>query len=304
MLLFEKSFDTTFNQDIWNWKYELGQGKCVVARGSKNGEIVSHYGGAPRQIQYFGKPNTAIQVCDVMVLPEIRRQYGKSSLFFKTAATFLEREIGNTVNHLLGFGFPNQKAMNIAFRLGLYEKTDEYLELVYPLRENLETSSFQLVPIEIYNTQHQQCIDQLWLLMKQETTAGIIGDRHWRYIKYRYFDHPWFQSNQYRCVFLNDEAGESMAAVFLKEHEERLLVLDLLCPPSAMKHVLGNLAQLLSEKELKIWITRGWVDAVKTESAIENNLGIEIPCNSWNPGPHSDDLYGAWWLTAGDMDFM
>jgi hypothetical protein len=33
-------------------------------------------------------------------------------------------------------------------------------------------------------------------------------------------------------------------------------------------------------------------------------LGIEIPCNSWNPGPPAELLYGKWWLTAGDMDFQ
>ncbi|GIT64349.1 MAG: hypothetical protein Ct9H300mP22_7490 [Gammaproteobacteria bacterium] len=58
--------------------------------------------GIPRHIQYFGEPNTAIQPSDVMVLLDVRRHYGKSSFFFKTAATFLEREIGNTVNHLFG----------------------------------------------------------------------------------------------------------------------------------------------------------------------------------------------------------
>jgi len=302
--LFEKSFDTAFNPDVWKWKYDLGGGKCVVARKAKGGEIVSHYGGAPREIHYFGEPNTAIQVCDVMVLPEIRRQYGKNSLFFKIAATFLEREIGNTVNHLLGFGFPNQKAMNIALRLGLYEKTDEFLELVYPLNQGAVTSPFNLVPIDISSFQHQQDIGYLWQSMKRETITGIIGDRHFNYIEYRYFDHPFAEADLYRCVFLNDEAGKSIAAVFLKEHEHRLLVMDLICPPSIMKQVLTNLSQLVLGKELKLWITRGWVNAVKTETAIENHLGIEIPCNSWNPGPHSVDLYGKWWLTAGDMDFM
>ncbi|MDG2250646.1 MAG: GNAT family N-acetyltransferase [Gammaproteobacteria bacterium] len=302
--LFEESFDTTFNPDVWKWKYDLGAGKCVIAREAKSGKIVSHYGGAPRQIHYFGEPNTAIQVCDVMVLPEIRRQYGKNSLFFKTAATFLEREIGNTVNHLLGFGFPNQKAMNIALRLGLYEKTDEFLELVYPLNQEVATFPFHLSPIDISCSQHQQEIDYLWQSMKQETTTGIIGDRHCNYIKYRYFEHPFAHTDLYRCIFLNDGTEKPVAAVFLKEHEHRLLVMDLICPLSIMKQVLTSLSQLVPEAELKLWITRGWLDAVKSEMAIENHLGIEIPCNSWNPGPHSVDLYGKWWLTAGDMDFM
>ncbi|NKB32323.1 MAG: GNAT family N-acetyltransferase [Pseudomonadales bacterium] len=302
--LFEKSFNTQFNADVWQWKYELGEGKCVVARESKDGNIVSHYGGAPRQIQYFGQPNTAIQVCDVMVLPEIRRQYGKSSLFFKSAATFLEREIGNTVNHLLGFGFPNQKAMNIALRLELYEKTDDFVELVFPQSSDADVTGKQLISIDISKQHQQENIDGLWNEMRQNLSEGIVGDRHWRYIKYRYFDHPFAQANLFRCVFLTDESAKPKAAVFLKEHEQRLLIMDLICPVANMKDVIIDLNQLLEESELKMWITMAWVDKLRTDGAIENYLGIEIPCNFWNPGPSSKGLYGAWWLTAGDMDFM
>ena len=301
--LFEKSFNIQFNADIWKWKYELGDGKCVISRESKGGDIVSHYGGIPRHIQYFGEPNIAIQPSDVMVLSEVRRHYGKSSLFFKTAATFLEREIGNTVNHLLGFGFPNRKAMNIAIRLGLYEKTDDYVELVFPKAEG-ETDNLQLVPIDIRNQQHQSSIDSLWGSMKRGMTHGIVGDRHWRYIKYRYFDHPFSQMDLYRCVFLSNKEKEPLAAIFLKEHEQRMLIMDVICSVDRMKEVIANLNLLFTDLELKIWITKGWIESLRTETAIENNLGIEIPCNSWNPGPSSELLYGAWWLTAGDMDFV
>ena len=33
-------------------------------------------------------------------------------------------------------------------------------------------------------------------------------------------------------------------------------------------------------------------------------LEIEIPCNIWTRGPSAEQLQGAWWLTAGDMDFL
>lgn len=302
--LFERSFEAKFNYDVWQWKYELGGGKCVAVRESKGGAIVSHYGGAPRGIYYFGEPKLAIQVCDVMVLPEIRRQYGRSSLFFKTAATFLEREIGNTVKHLLGFGFPNKKAMNIALRLRLYEKTDDFVELILSKPEVPDSSLFRILPIEIKNPQHQKEIDSLWGSMKKDMSKGIVGERHWQYIKYRYFDHPFSQSNLYNSVFVNDNAGNPLAVVVLKEHEQRLLVMDLICPVVRMKKIISGLSNLFGQSELKLWITQGWVECVRTDEAIENKLGIEIPCNFWNPGPSSELLHGSWWLTAGDMDFM
>ena len=302
--LFEKSFETAFDHEIWRWKYELGNGKCVIARSEPSGSIVSHYGGAPRQINYFGKMDTAIQVCDVMVLPEVRLHYGKNSLFFKTAATFLEREIGNTVGHLLGFGFPNKKAMNIALRLGLYEKTDDFLELIFPLGANKSSAEYKLLDIDSKNVAHQNAVDRLWGSMSPAFENGIIGVRNWEYVKYRYFDHPLGISGEFKRLFLLDAQGDICAAFFLKEHDQCNLIMDIICPFKDITQYILKLSLLLNEVRLKIWITKGWSKTVEVAGIIENDLGIEIPSNYWNPGPSSEFLYGAWWLTAGDMDFM
>lgn len=306
--LFEASFGVDFDLELWQWKYQRGKGTCVVARERPGGAIVSHYGGAPRKIDYFGQPSMAIQPCDVMVLPQVRRHYGKSSLFFKTAATFLEREIGNTVGHLLGFGFPNQKAMNIAKRLGLYEKTDDFVEVVYsPAQQS--TSKLQLAPLEIQNPLHQTEVDRLWQQMREGFKSGIIGVRDAEYIRYRYFDHPFAQRGLYQCHLLRKEAdGEVLAMVALKEHDGQVLLMDVVCSTDVIDAVLEQLNCAVSSRPesntLKVWISKGWLGKVRLEDCTVNELGIEIPCNSWNPGPSSTTLYGAWWLLAGDMDFM
>ncbi|HAJ75909.1 MAG TPA: hypothetical protein DCM64_05595 [Gammaproteobacteria bacterium] len=308
--LFKKSFGKEFDPALWHWKYELGDGKCVIARQHRGGEIVSHYGGAPREIIYFGSPSMAIQPGDVMVLPEIRRHYGKSSLFFKTAATFLEREIGNTVNHLLGFGFPNQPTMNIALRLGLYEKTDAYVEVIYsPPEENLNLDEGGHTVLDIEDPVQQQELDNLWQQMTPDFAEGIIGMRHWQYMKYRYYDHPFGIAGHYRCLVLREgDAHKAWAIAVLKREGERQLLMDLICPLSSIKRAIAQLNQVVAEDDevtgLKMWITKSWLDSIQLEGAIVNELGIEIPCNSWNPGPSAETLYGAWWLTAGDMDFI
>lgn len=304
--LFEQSFDKPFDPALWHWKYQLGHGKCVVARIERGGDIVAHYGGAPRQISYFGHPGMAIQVCDVMVLPEKRRQYGKSSLFFKVAATFLEREIGNSVNHLLGFGFPNQSAMNIALRLGLYEKTDDFVEVVFAPPQKPEPD-LDVLEFDIENEDHRAAAAQLWLDMQEDFSHAIIGQRHTDYLRYRYIDHP--GASNYSCRLLRDPAtGEILAFFVLKAHGESRLLFDFICPLERVEVLIANVNQWVKHNtnavDLRLWITRGWLHAIPTISASVNELGIEIPCNSWNPGPSAATLYGKWWLTAGDMDFM
>ncbi len=306
--LFEKSFEKSFDTALWNWKYQAGDGKCVVARTSRGGEIVAHYGGAPRNILYFGQPAKAIQVCDVMVLPEKRRQYGKSSLFFKVAATFLEREIGNTVNHLLGFGFPNQSAMNIATRLGLYEKTDDFVEIAFPQATASQTESHH-VEFDAADALQLREIERLWAAMAKGFKGGIVGVRDAAYIKYRYADHPGAAKGQYRGLLLHSgDSGELLAFVVLKQHGASQLLMDIVCPTENFPAAISAINQLVRVNypghSLLLWLTRGWLGSLPLEGAIVKELNIEIPCNSWNPGPAAADLYGKWWLTAGDMDFM
>ena len=84
--------------------------------------------------------------------------------------------------------------------------------------------------------------------------------------------------------------------------------MDLISPAVDIKPMLGEIVAFCCKqwqgRALKIWITRAWQEAVQLPDCVVNDLGIEIPCNSWNRGPDAETLYGAWWLTAGDMDFM
>ncbi len=307
--LFESSFGHQFDEELWRWKYAIGKGKSIAAKETPDGEIVSHYGGAPRDIYFFGALTKAIQVCDVMVAPAMRKYYGKSSLFFKSAATFLEREIGNSVGHLLGFGFPNQKAMNIALRLGLYEKTDDFIELSVSANTGTSSGATRLIDIDCENLSHQESVDELWQEMREECGDYIVGVRDWHYFEYRYFQHPTGKRRGYSRLFLVDAlTDERLAALVLKEYGGETLLMDIICKPS---DVALRQQQLLDSGlnnqivgPLKFWITKAWVSRLELNGVVENNLGIEIPCNSWNKGPSAQSLYGKWWLTAVDMDFL
>jgi hypothetical protein len=312
--LFESSFGHAFDAELWHWKYDLGAGRCVVARASADGDIVAHYGGAPRDIHYFGREALAIQPCDVMVMPEERTRYGRGSLFFKVAATFLEREIGNTVDHLLGFGFPNKKTMRLAIRLGLYEKTDDFVELRLPVSTTESTAQergWTVAQFDAEDLSQRDEVDALWKAMQADFRDGIIGVRDWHYVSYRYLQHP--HSARYVFHWLRDSTNKAMALIVIKRGEDAWLVMDIIAPLVAVPPALAALGAVLcsdldaatqSPREIALWLTKGWVEALAIPNAQIRDLGIEIPCNSWNPGPPAELLYGKWWLTAGDMDFQ
>ena len=194
--------------------------------------------------------------------------------------------------------------MNIAFRLGLYFETDDLIELVYSKLLSPDDNSYTFEPTDISNELYKSSIDELWHSMKSRLSDGIVGDMDALYVKYRYSDHPYGKSELFERFFVIDISGKISAAVFMKKNKQECLVMDIICPVADMQGCLGTLLLIISQEKLKMWIARAWADKVKTDSLIINMLVIEIPCNSWNRGPISKKLLGAWWLTAGDMDFI
>lgn len=301
--LFESSFDARFDPDIWQWKYGGGRGRAVTAR--IKGELVAHYGGASRDILCFGEPRRAIQICDVMVLPRHRSFVSRDTLFFKTAATFLEQYIGNVSEHLLGFGFPNQRVLRVARRLGLYDVTDSFVELHYPVPESPAAApALAIQPFALEDKAQQEMVDDLWSRMAPSFAGHIIGVRDWRYLHYRYCSHPWWRQG-YESFLLSDEAG-AQALVVLKQVPGARLLMDIVAARPAFVGTLEALVAWLAKdgERLLCRITHAHAEQLLLPGTHMQSLDIEIPCSVWTRGPAVDTLRGEWWLTAGDMDFV
>lgn len=303
--LFESSFETSFDASVWQWKYSAGRGRAVCARAG--GELVAHYGGAPRDILYFGEASKAIQICDVMVLPQYRSFVSRDTLFFKTAATFLEQQVGNCAEHLLGFGFPNQRVLRMARRLGLYDVTDSFIEIHYPLGVEGAHSEFEIVPFDLLAQEATLAVDGLWAEMAKGLQDAIVGRRDWAYWHYRYCTHPAWARGIYKCVALRSKADEQIKAVFLlKEQDGARLLMDIVGAVAQFPAYLEVLRNTLAADNIALLCrtTRAQAPKLDLVDTHWQELEIEIPCNIWTRGPSAEQLQGAWWLTAGDMDFL
>lgn len=324
--LFEQSFSTPFNESLWIWKYGQGRGQAVCIR--EEGEIVAHYGGASRQIRYFGQPHKAMQICDVMVKPEKRGFYSRKGLFYQVAACFLELNVGSASEHLLGFGFPNIKAMHVATRLGLYEKTDEFIELLMPAPVDpadqpllpATRGQYQAVPLQGNEAWLPECLQGLWQQMATDFTEAILGVRDWSWVQYRYLQHPTHYYLLYAVSSTEVEetqtaqthcpaAGVLAIAVF-RPHEQGWLLMDIIGRQALMPAALQVCHQALQQEQqnlsgpLHCWVSSGHEHLLQVQGVQRRSLGIEIPCNRQSAGPATAQLRQAWWLTAGDMDFM
>lgn len=303
--LFESSFESSFDESVWEWKYAQGRGRAVGVRLS--GELVAHYGGAPRDILYFGEESKAIQICDVMVLPEYRSFVSRDTLFFKSAATFLEQQVGNCAEHLLGFGFPNQRVLRMARRLGLYDITDSFIEIHYPLKVAVAQSEYEIVPFDLLAQDAVAVVDELWAQMAKGLQKQIVGRRDWAYWHYRYCTHPAWARGVYTCVALRSkEDGQLKALFLLKQQEQGRLLMDIVGAVEQFPTYVGVLRDSLAVDNIALVcrITRAQAPKLDLDDSHWQELEIEIPCNIWTRGPSAEQLQGAWWLTAGDMDFL
>lgn len=296
--VFERSFDVDFFPELWAWKYHGGRGASVVAE--RDGIAIAHYGGVVRDIHYFSRPCRAVQICDVMVMPDERSFFSRNGLFFKTAASMLEQYVGYRADNLLGFGFPNIKAMHVAERLGLYEKTDELMQIALaPANANalpagwaLEVAGFD--PL---------AANQLWPAMLQGFPDAIIGVRDAEYLHYRYLQRP---GQAYECLRLVCH-GELKAMAFRRPHYDGYLVMDIIAATQDLPAAIQSVLQpAVTGGPSVFWLTAGQLPRVRynTDNLLITDTGIQIPCNRWSRGPATSTLAGKWWLTAGDMDFL
>lgn len=299
--VFESSFDTAFAPELWRWKYDAGRSASVVAL--RGGEPVAHYGGIRRHIDYFGAHKQAVQVCDVMVKPDERSFFSRHGLFFKTAAAMLEQHVGYQAPQLLGFGFPNLKAMHVAARLGLYATTDELFSI--SARPDLGADPRWQVEPQALATLPFNLLGRWWTEMREGFRDAIIAHRDPAYLYYRYLERPGLE---YDCrVVRCDEVPIALAIV--RDHGEYDLLMDVVCAPDKLAGAFRALSadSWLRGRLLRFWATGGQLYRLQGQAdkalCIER-MDVYVPCNVWSRGPSAEELTGAWWLTAGDTDFL
>jgi len=300
--LFEQSFGYRIDPALWHWKYGSGRGLQVgVWSGS---ELVAHYGGMPRAVQYFGVSQSAVQIGDVMVLGSERGVLTRSGPFFLMASSFLERYIGLGKPFLLGFGFPQERAMRLAERLGLYTEVGSMVELVWTPLPKTPKWLTRLSRVTADDMAAHQQIDQLWLAMAADLADAVVGVRNWRYFRHRYFTHP---TNAYEVYAVRQRlTGRCVGVVVLKRTGERCELIDLVAPLQAIPTLVVHarrLAGLGGSASLQCGITENFCAVFAGQGDVKKNMDIRIPTSIWGAVPDPATIRNRWWLMLGDTDF-
>lgn len=300
--LFEQTFGHRMTPEFWHWKYGAGRGREVgVWSGNR---LVGHYGGMSRTVRYFGRTISAIQIGDVMVSATERGVLTRTGPFFLMAASFLERYIGFGKPFLLAFGFPQERAIRLAERLGLYTEVGQMTEIVWPSLPRTPKWLSRIAPVQINDATAQHETDQLWQAMAADLNNAIIGERDWAYLRYRYFEHP---VNIYEVYAVRQRFTKRYQGIIvLRRIGERCEWIDLIAPlknlPLLVSHA-RRLSGLGGSSSLHCNITERFSALLQGTEGVRHTQNIRIPTSIWGAVPSPEAIRHHWWLMLGDTDF-
>ncbi|MFM2006595.1 MAG: hypothetical protein RLZZ09_2250, partial [Pseudomonadota bacterium] len=185
--LFEKVFNEKASKSLWQWKYANGRGRSIIA--IRGDHVIAHYGGVSRRVYRNGQIEKAIQITDVMVDPAERAVMTRSGAFLQMARASQEYFLGYEAEHDFGFGFPNQRHMLLAHRLGLYDEVERLVEMEWSGQPTALSSLTRAELIDPRSIDPRR-VDDLWHRMRAGLGDRILVVRDAGYWFYRYSENP------------------------------------------------------------------------------------------------------------------
>lgn len=312
--LFKKVFKHEMSLSHWDWKYQHGRGEGVVVRYGE--DVVAFYGAVKRRVLCRGELTNTLQCVDTMVDTSQRGSLSKKGPYYLAATTFLKKFIGYNLPYLFGFGFPNARVMRLGEILGVQADIGSVVELEWPAQASNSVFGNE---IQLSADSHASLIDEMWLAMNTDLKDRIVIVRDMDYLLYRYNDNP---SHQYQFHLVTEESGKPQGVLVSRHADGRLLILDLIAPLDSFQNIVvfaQNLAAQDGLKSVSTWITEpdasiftsAKTDAVDLpanvlppQGVVVRDIGVRIPTSVCSPGPSPESLQDAWFLLAGDTDFL
>lgn len=318
--LFAEVFGHEMSAAHWQWKYGGGRGLGIgvwseqedVQSGGRARRLVAHYGGTSREIMYFGQRASAFQACDLMVSSSERGTLTRKGPAFLVVSTYLEHELGYGAPHILGIGFPNERAYRVPERLGLYAGSLARIqEVAWPARQSRPSLSITLREQSPDDPACDAHINACWEAMRASLGEYIVGLRDADYIRHRYLKHP---DKSYRLFILKRRfGGEPLGLLVLRlteneaAGERRCELLDVVTALPRVPLLVNHARRIAAQwgcTSLFAWLADNMLPCFSlAENAVVHDLGVLVPGNNWTDGPPMASVAGRWWLTGGDTDF-
>ncbi len=297
MRLFREVFGRDMTAVEWHWKYRGGASEKVYSSIAvmDNGEVVAHYGGVPHRMIHQGKEMFGLAIGDVMVHPKLRGL----KLFKKTAELVPEEAVRNNI--FLGYGFPNERALRLPEKLGLYEKIEDVYEAIKEVRFRKTAGRyfFRFSPLSFDDSR----IDSLWNEVKASLRLAVVRDRE--YLTWRYQKHPIYS---YELWGLQKRwGGRLLGLAVMRRDGDRMLLVDFVGPFEMLKNLLmkvENYTWTAGSKLLVLWHPEFLNSRL---SALGFTIAPSVTCiprTTHELTMKKEEIKGNFFYTMGDTDFL
>jgi hypothetical protein len=317
--LHQEVFGSSVDSLWFNWKYKLG--KSVGMSLWFKGRMVAHCGGIPRSVLHHGVLKQDLQIGDVMVLPEWRGALTRQNPFFHVSKGLYQTFVGAGKPFHMGFGFPNDRHLSLAVKLGILWRIGEVHQLRWNLRQGTKSSTLEWLWLDEHlstlNTDRQALhtnlkkrVSQAWQAMQQDASSlkYTMGQRDWTQFEWRFLKRP---DKQYQFVALKRPWSAKCAGIAVlsvpSKIGESMLWLDWIGPPSLItlaQHMVLKQARIQQASFVLTWAS-GEVEKLLANTAIDS-----IETCAMMGGTIFSDLSAEQaknlhlWAMAGDTDFL
>ncbi|MCH9639372.1 MAG: FkbM family methyltransferase [Betaproteobacteria bacterium] len=295
--LFQSAFGDAMPANLWMWKYDHQDKYGIFAH--VDGKIIAYYGGLPRKFWLNGETIPAVQICDVMVAPNMRGILTRKGPFMHTADTFLTAQIGRDKTYHFAFGFPSDRAARLGEKSAWYARTDTFFKVTWPAATALPFW-FKTTPLK---ADRYVLVDSLWKAMQTSLPNVLLPIKDATFFKWRYQGHP---NRDYSSYIVSWRGiNKVIGIVTLQDHgpDMGMEIMDLLAPASKLKTLLiaaQNICINSGRRRLFSWMTPAILPFLPKPSQQAEVSGVYI-----TPDHKKiiDQQKISCWLMSGDTDF-
>ncbi len=304
--LFEDVFKQPMSASLWHWKYGDGRGQAAIAR--RHGQVIAHFGGLYRDIQFQQQRHRAMQCVDVMVIPSERGTLTRNGPFCLTAKYFLNLFVGYDRPCRLGFGFPQARLLKMSQHLNVQTPVGNIVEPTWhapSLWEWRRTARYIAHDLQLDKSDHQSIVEQLNHKMLEGLHSSIVGIRDLGYIKHRYFEHP-LHTHTVQIVYRSGTPSVLLGIVVWRLDRQQILLLDTIGDPQFFPQLIDYVRtqiKPLGMRQMSMWISQTHLPLFGNQHAKLVDPQVQTPSITCTPGPSPEELYNKWFLTTGDTDF-
>lgn len=301
--LFVECFGHAISPSLWAWKYQMGQS---THSGVWLGQtLVAHYGGITRRVRLWGQRALAFQGCDVMVHPSQRGRFSRQNPLVLATTHAVKTHVGVGTKHKVLYGFPNERHMRAAEKLGLYETVQMLDDVRWAAKSTNTSATCQRLNSAGYA--FKLIATYLWWSMAAKCRDRVLLERDYAYLRYRYLDHP-SAAAYHMLVVTSADAWLPMGVVVLRDNGEEWLVMDVIGDPALLADNLVAASNYVSQRGglgCRTWLARDVASAIR-ETMHTEHAGPPIPVAGQiiSPGIQPSALRDQWWIMPGDSDFL